>query len=73
MPSKESLPVHECNIGFFLAFIVCIQAVFKLQVKETRRIPTDGRSLKAKNKIKLLFISNKPGICRAIHIIVEYI
>jgi len=25
--------VRECNIGFVLAFIVCIQAAFKLQVK----------------------------------------
>ena len=32
-PSRQSLPVRECNKGFFLAFIVCIQAVFKYQVK----------------------------------------
>ena len=29
-PSRQSLPVHECNIGLIcLAFIVCIQAAFK--------------------------------------------
>ena len=32
-PSRQSLPVRECNFGFVLAFIVCIQAAFKLQVK----------------------------------------
>jgi len=33
-PSRHSLPVHECNIRrLCLAFIICIQAAFKLQVK----------------------------------------